>query len=625
MIDSLGIRQELSQSTFLPADAGTLCRRLAMLFDGTDGELDRSDLRDVIRPTYRHMFELMPATRKDNGWSDAQSVLSEVPVLEHDSEGGHRFSPSSQVMYAARRDTRVRLGNSHSVWTFILEGERVAQARMPQFFGSRLLEDTVDWRFTAGEPALSTEGVELFRQRLAHNAAYLLCMLETDRSGSEQVQRDTARMKDFIERVEPIESLLVSFSLSTEVDGGAPRPRTHFVAKDRSTVLLHWDEVPWPAPLGEQAATALSMALCEYLEVNQVLQFAALLNASTDEAREHILRAAGAPHGREREDKLAMLGRDSLSTKKTESRSSGLNVEQTLPELEDDENQPLQTSTALQSDREEPTVQVHPLYSPDEVFIDGEPVIIQNSPEDDGSASKSAGSSQNGLPSSPSTSTRRTHRTDLDALDIVGMHIALRFEVVRISRLDNHDDQESGSSCQRLRLGQRVFDVSSPMDIARAKDASTTFREAFDTLVSVHGLNRHYPGFDILTLSPDGEVERCIELKSSGVFARVQEMTWNEWKVSSTGALAERFYLYLVGNLRSDIPGALPFVRSIQNPVAQLRSTFVTAESRAQQRVQLRVDRFEEAEEVVLRVRSSLSRSTTAAMKAPVFKSQRRN
>jgi len=150
----------------------------------------------------------------------------------------------------------------------------------------------------------------------------------------------------------------------------------------------------------------------------------------------------------------------------------------------------------------------------------------------------------------------------------------------------------------------RVFDVSSPRDIDRARSASPRFAAAYDDLVAAHGLNRHYPGFDILTLDARAQVERCIELKSSGVAARVQEMTWNEWKVSSNSGLARRFYLYLIGNLRSDIPGATPFVRTIRDPVSQLRAD-VTVEQRTQQKVQLRVDRFREAEEMVLSVRAS--------------------
>lgn len=58
-----------------------------------------------------------------------------------------------------------------------------------------------------------------------------------------------------------------------------------------------------------------------------------------------------------------------------------------------------------------------------------------------------------------------------------------------------------------------------------------------------------------------------------------------------------------MGNLRSDIPGAIPFIRTIRVPVSQLRGALVS-EQRVQQKVQLRVDRFREAEEMVLTVRA---------------------
>jgi len=609
MADSLGLRRELSQSTFLPEDAATVCALLDMLFAACSGELDRSDLRDVIRPTYRHMFELMPATRKESGWGEARSQLADAPLLEHDGQGSHRFTQASKTLFAARRDTRMRLGDSQTLWTFILEGERAAQARLEQFFGARILEETVDWSPEPGEPSLSfTERME-FRAQLRAHAADLLCMLETDRSGPDQVQRDISRMREFIERVEPIESLRVSFKLSPDAERSKTRQRSHFVAKDRTTVFLVWDEVPWPVPLGERRATDLATALCEYLEVNQVLQFAALLNASSDDAREHILRAAGAPYGKDRKDKLVALRQESPLANKAGDAEGELYVAATLPEF-DDEEQPLASSAQEELGDINSHVEPHPLYEPDQILIDGEPVLIHGDPPQDGKAHEGGvlqpASGQVGFrPGEPAISTRQGPQTDRNALDILGMHVALRFEFLRITR-DKNQRQHERLSGGEIPAEGRVFDVSTPGDIDRARKASTPFSEAYDDLIATHGLNRHYPGFDILTLAPNGEVERCIELKSSGVSARVQEMTWNEWKVSSNNKLARRFYLYLVGNLRSDIPGAVPFVRTILDPMAQLRGA-VVSEHRVQQKVQLRVDRFREAEEIVLTVLTATS------------------
>ena len=111
------------------------------------------------------------------------------------------------------------------------------------------------------------------------------------------------------------------------------------------------------------------------------------------------------------------------------------------------------------------------------------------------------------------------------------------------------------------------------------------------------GISLLYPGFDILTIR-DGQIDRLIELKSSGVDARVQTMTWNEWKSARRSDLRHLFWLYLVGNLRADLPG-IPYVRAINDPFGTLASD-VTSEERVSRAVQLRVREFAEAEHLDL-------------------------
>ena len=85
-----------------------------------------------------------------------------------------------------------------------------------------------------------------------------------------------------------------------------------------------------------------------------------------------------------------------------------------------------------------------------------------------------------------------------------------------------------------------------------------------------------------------------IELKSSGIRARVQEMTWNEWKTAREGLLAARFWLYLVGNLRADLPQAEPYIQTIRDPFASIRARPVDHISRKRV-VQLDTTAFVEA------------------------------
>jgi hypothetical protein len=112
------------------------------------------------------------------------------------------------------------------------------------------------------------------------------------------------------------------------------------------------------------------------------------------------------------------------------------------------------------------------------------------------------------------------------------------------------------------------------------------------------GISRLYPGFDILTVA-GGHPDRLIELKSSGVDARVQAMTWNEWKTAQTNKMRELYWLYMVGNLRSDLADAVPFVRAIKDPFGSLVADEVE-EHQLRRAVQLRVREFAEAEHLDL-------------------------
>lgn len=128
---------------------------------------------------------------------------------------------------------------------------------------------------------------------------------------------------------------------------------------------------------------------------------------------------------------------------------------------------------------------------------------------------------------------------------------------------------------------------------------------AFDELAAA-GVDTEWPGFDILTLDPRSRgIGRLIELKSSGVNATIQTMSWNEWNgralatAASEGASGST--LSDVGNLRSDLADARPFARTIQDPFGTLLSTVVTEPVR--RAVQLDVRRFERAEFIELDVR----------------------
>ena len=110
------------------------------------------------------------------------------------------------------------------------------------------------------------------------------------------------------------------------------------------------------------------------------------------------------------------------------------------------------------------------------------------------------------------------------------------------------------------------------------------------------GISRLFPGCDILTIR-DGAADRLIELKSSGVDARVQAMSWNEWKTARSNSMRPLFWLYLAGNLRADLGHALPYLRAINDPFGALEGEVVEATQR-RRAVQLRVREFKIAEQL---------------------------
>ena len=73
--ERLGIRAEPSPSTFTADDAGRLCNQLHTLFPE---RIEATDLREVIKPVYRQMFELLSGR---SGAVEADHALSTTPLL----------------------------------------------------------------------------------------------------------------------------------------------------------------------------------------------------------------------------------------------------------------------------------------------------------------------------------------------------------------------------------------------------------------------------------------------------------------------------------------------------------------------------------------------------------------
>lgn len=598
---ALGIREELGPTTFTAADATRVFERLRDLFQ-RDCEVGRDlqqALREVIRPAYRHVLELLrPEAR------DATSPLAKAPVLATDGSSW-QFRSADSVFFLERRETRDRV-DAPEIWTFVVDAEKNAKSIATQVMGMRVLENELRWNPMPGEVALDDDGLARFRAGLWEVAPYLLARTAADRAEVGVARADARRLRTFIEMVELVQELHLSCTLDGRtLKVGSDGHQTHVKIENNEVTkaMIVWGEQAWP--LGRNEAETLAVALCDVLGAAYFESFIALLQSRSAEERFRILRRAGAPL--DLEEKRQLLESDSVAgVIEPESPLSDTDEPRSTTARPTDERPAMRPPTG--TDGEPVVLHRVPLYGFGDLELAGLPLMVRQDHPADDQRTRAANLTRPTVPTDGARTESQPRGfgggTDLEALDRLGMAVALQYEQKRL-----HDAGHPGATVfdpadPDPQTDAAVFDVSTYARVAEAQGRSETFRRAMDGLHGKHGLMPGWPGFDILTLDPASPdlIDRMIELKSSGVASRVQNMTWNEWKAAKDSRLRDRYFLYLVGNLRKDLD-AVPFIRTLRDPFGQLVSE-VQQDRSTQQRIQLLVDRFREAEHLELTVRA---------------------
>ena len=497
------------------------------------------------------------------------------------------------MVYASISGSRERSGVQHKLPLFVLEAEPGATAPLRSLFTTPILEEALQWSPQPGESALSEVELPRFRSGLNSLVAPLLARLSADRP--ERGAVDKKALLEFAHQVEPVESLTLTCAFRDEDLGVLPQ-RNYFVRRSPTTQVfqgfIRWNGPAWP-PAPEDAQS-LAMALAEALGVNTVETFLSFISA-TESVRRQLLDLAGASDRLTEVERELAEGEDSGHEPPTASENLDAPESTKATDGQSTEGQ-VDGSVAIPPTRS-PAAPLIPLRHFEDLLFDGEVVHVQG-----------AGATPNGSknPSGGLTSDRTKNQAPpraaagmhLAGLDRLGMQITLAFEK---HRLDGRkvvilpgDEDPAGADAL-------VLDVSSPETIASASEQSEQVRNLFAELAR-EGISPVYPGFDILTIV-DSKVDRMIELKSSGVDAQIQAMSWNEWKTAG-GSLRHHFWLYLVGNLRADLNQSLPFVRTVQDPFGTLAST-KTEDVVRKRSVQLRIREFAAADELVLQLKPS--------------------
>lgn len=571
LADRLGVRRELSPSTFGPADAETVCERVRDLFPHpVPADLFR------IKPIYRAVFELLTGD-----WSARQGALAHVPLLAL-TPAGLQYLTGPELLHARTPGSRERSGVSDAISVFVLEAEPSVAAPIVSLFGARILETSLVWSAEVEERAFSDEDAAELRGQLTALEPILLARVKVERSAEADAIRDQNVVRSFLREFEPVRSLQLTCSLDGEVLAVLQDRPYHLESRPgRSEVRprVMWPDQPWPPT--PEAASAMALALSDSLGMSLVEAFDSLIRSDPQHRRRLLALSGGEGHLEEIENAAPTEdGTPSVVPEGSEQPTP-------MPRPATDEKGPESTPPVR------PAASVIPLYAPGSLEIFGQALLIEGELPAESTA-PTAGSRGASGPGSG----RAAAGTDLVALDALGMQVTIAYEVHRLATAGRRAGTLSTDGDGR----SWVLAVDTPAHIEAAIKRSSVVAEVVDWLQK-RGVSRLHPGFDVLTIE-DGAAARLIELKSSGVDARVQEMSWNEWKSAGASGVREHFWLYLVGNLRADLPDARPFIRMIEDPFKKLRGEELAHDQRRRV-MQLRVREFEAAEQLELGVATS--------------------
>ena len=258
----------------------------------------RQDLREVIRPAYRNLFELLPTReRQGDRASHQEALLEHAPLLASDGLGKYCFLKAQEIYYADHRDTRERIKSDQPIWSFVIDALQGARSSLLYYFGVRVLEDSLIWYPRPGDPALEQDELEVFRSHLDKVAPYILARIAADRSDDRLARVDARHLRNLFGRIEPVTTLELGCEIeSRQLDLGN-FSRDAFVrlgvGGDPTQAFIVWGERPWPPDPGE--AETLASALCDVFGSGYFESFLALVQAKSPAMCERLLRRAGAP------------------------------------------------------------------------------------------------------------------------------------------------------------------------------------------------------------------------------------------------------------------------------------------------------------------------------------------
>ena len=552
LYEGLDIGTSLTQDSFTPTDAQRALTRISTLLE-TAREVENADMSTYageVELVYSRLADLFPPLEGDNvvdeDWQEAQASLSTVSVLctVGDSYTLRAAEDAYFVRSESARDRYRDLGLPLLVLT---------KPETPGFgrhLGSTDIQDAVTTEPARGdfvEFPLDIDGFGIDDQWLETVLAALLVRIRVDRS----VDADTRNTVQFRNHLYPVDGL--ELTVQSDADEALlesdSRPRPYYIGTgDEGGQKIDLDAT---LPRAE-FVDALAQAYTEYVGIPQYYEAAYnLVNqafGNTDPtaalAKRLNVVSSGQNEQRITRTRDRIFGHDdehgSVITDALPDNSTGSKTDtQSSPQVTEPtgNGQSQQRTSGPRSNRVPPTDALQRIGDR-EVLTPERMPSTKNQATNGGAGSGKVGGGGGSGVEAPSQEYRKQ-------IDEFGMVVTMEAERNRL--------RERGES----RVAEKVWDVSTPERFEAARD-NDDVEAAIQNSPDPTAFDTDWPGFDVLTIRVDDsgapQIDRCIELKSSGRKTRKPSLSWNEWKAAST-TLAEHYYLYVARNIQTGNSG----------------------------------------------------------------------
>ncbi|GAD51535.1 hypothetical protein MBEHAL_0295 [Halarchaeum acidiphilum MH1-52-1] len=586
LTDTLGIGVRLEQGAFSPQDAARVLGRIGDLLDWTDDDL--AQYSSAVELLYTRVAELLPGlTRGDpitGEWRPKQSGLADALVLCR-VDGEYALRRADDTYFVRSRSSRERYGG---LGVPLLALFKPAVASLGAYCGATDMRAAVEKEPGYGDDRplpITVSGFEIDAAWLRTVLTALVLRLRTNRPSTALVDQDTTRTRSFFETVEFVTDLDLNVSL---VDGSwdrnlDPTPQPYHIERDGDTV----ETVLIDSTLDRDAfVDALTGAYTDRLDVPQYYEAVnnlvdhAFGNATPIIALRERLRTVGSevPDG-QIDATRADLFEDSVETAGSEEydaarppapeedTAGAFDAATTVTTTGDGGSQPSggTSGTSAHSSRV-PSIDAVTRIGDSRIAESLRDAAAPSDPADDSGPQSTAHSQSGSGARGGSGAASQEYRDEIDAF---GMAVTMNAERNRLADAGESDPDS------------KVFDVHTPEMYGARREDSRLLERAIQRFAARRGLsatenplNRDWPGFDVLTIKTgaDGEpvIDRCIELKTSGVNTQKPSLSWNEWKAAGS-ALSEYYYLYVARNIRVGNSGDAEILE-IPQPFKRLRN-----------------------------------------------------